>query len=68
MTNPAAPASASELETPPRKAVTAARRVVVGVATRLPGFDIKAARRNAWEAVCADRERRRQWDDAAPVG
>ncbi len=63
MTNPAASAYAPELETSSHRAVTAARRVVVGLAARLPGFDIHAARRNAWEAVCADRERRRQWEE-----
>jgi hypothetical protein len=43
--------------------MAAARGLVGGLAVRLPGFDTGAARRNAWEAVCADRERRRQWDD-----
>jgi hypothetical protein len=46
-----------------RSAMAAARGLVGGLAVRLPGFDTGAARRNAWEAVCADRERRRQWDD-----
>ncbi|HEY8456987.1 MAG TPA: hypothetical protein VIL34_15455 [Actinopolymorphaceae bacterium] len=49
---------------PSRRAVFAARTFVVRLAARIPGLDPHAARRNAWEAVCATRERRRQWDAA----
>ncbi|MEQ4205363.1 hypothetical protein ABN028_12235 [Actinopolymorpha sp. B17G11] len=47
--------------------MAAARGLVGGLAVRLPVFDTRAARRNAWEAVCADRERRRQWNDESPT-
>lgn len=40
-----------------------ARRVVGQVVARVPGFDGGAAQRNAWEAVCADLQRRAQWND-----
>lgn len=39
-------------------------RSVVGRLAALLAADTEVARRNAWEAVCADRERRRQWAEA----
>ena len=68
MAEPAASTSATDLVSSRRRAVDLARDLVVGVAGRLAGLDRKAAQRNAWEAVCADRERRRQWDEAWPGG
>ncbi|WP_020576061.1 hypothetical protein [Actinopolymorpha alba] len=50
---------------PHRTLADTARTVVRHVTARVPGFDVNAARRNAWEAVCADQERRRQWEEAA---
>jgi hypothetical protein len=50
-----------------RSAMAAARGLVGGLAVRLPVFDPRGARRNAWEAVCADRERRRQWNEESPT-
>ncbi|MET9018967.1 hypothetical protein ABZV93_03185 [Actinopolymorpha sp. NPDC004070] len=39
-------------------------RSVVGRLAALLAADADVARRNAWESVCADRERRRQWAEA----
>jgi hypothetical protein len=39
-------------------------RSMVGLLAALLAADAGVARRNAWEAVCADRERRRQWAEA----
>ncbi|GAA2754726.1 hypothetical protein [Actinopolymorpha rutila] len=39
-------------------------RSVVGRIAALLATDADVARRNAWEAVCADQERRRQWVEA----
>ncbi|MFD2081951.1 hypothetical protein SAMN05421678_101187 [Actinopolymorpha cephalotaxi] len=48
----------------PPPLVRGARSVVVRLAALLAA-DAGIARRNAWEAVCADRERRRQWSEAS---
>jgi hypothetical protein len=47
--------------TRPRTFVGSARSMVGRLASLIHGPD--AARRNAWEAVCADQERRRQWNE-----
>jgi hypothetical protein len=51
----------------PRSFVDTARRVVGRMVARLPGLDGDAAQRNAWEAVCADLQRRQQWDDVVEL-
>ncbi|GAA4987809.1 hypothetical protein [Actinopolymorpha pittospori] len=45
----------------PRTLVGSARSMVGRLASLIHGPD--AARRNAWEAVCVDQERRRQWNE-----
>ncbi|MGW5365445.1 hypothetical protein [Actinopolymorpha pittospori] len=47
--------------TRPRTLVGSARSMVGRLASLIHGPD--AARRNAWEAVCVDQERRRQWNE-----
>ena len=65
MTRPTvAAATVGPRRLPRRTAVRSVRTGVVGIAARLLGFDALAARRNAWEAVCVNRERRRQWEEA----
>ena len=60
---------ADEAASTPNATVTAsglfdtARRFVGHVVARVPVFDGGAAQRNAWEAVCADLQRRAQWND-----
>jgi len=46
----------------PKSLADTARRFVGHLAARLPGLDSGAAQRNAWEAVCADLQRRQQWE------
>lgn len=56
--------------TPPRPKTTlvdTARRVVGQVVARVPGLAGDAAQRNAWEAVCADLQRRQQWNDVVDL-
>jgi hypothetical protein len=50
-----------------RGLVDAARRVVGQVAARMPGLDGDIGQRNAWEAVCADLQRRQQWNDVVDL-
>ena len=47
--------------------VETARRLVGHVASRLPGLDADLGQRNAWEAVCADLQRRQQWNDVVEL-
>ena len=47
--------------------VDTARRVLGQVAARVPGLAGDAAQRNAWEAVCADLQRRQQWNDVVDL-
>ena len=47
----------------PRTLVGSARSMVGRLASPVHGPDAVTARRNAWEAVCVDRERRRQWNE-----
>lgn len=37
---------------------------LVTVMARLHGLNDTVAEQNAWDAVCADRARRREWEDA----
>ncbi len=62
--HPAVPGYVHELARPRRRLVDATRVMVVSLAAGLSALDRHAARRNAWEAVCANRERRRQWEEA----
>lgn len=65
MTRPTATAaSVRPRRLPGRTSARSVRMGVVSLAARLLGFDALAARRNAWEAVCVNRERRRQWEEA----
>ncbi|GAA2754725.1 hypothetical protein [Actinopolymorpha rutila] len=52
---------------PQRGLVETARRLVGHVASRLPGLDADLGQRNAWEAVCADLQRRQQWNDVVEL-
>ncbi|MET9018968.1 hypothetical protein ABZV93_03190 [Actinopolymorpha sp. NPDC004070] len=52
---------------PQRGLVETARRLVGQVASRLPGLDADLGQRNAWEAVCADLQRRQQWNDVVEL-
>lgn len=52
---------------PQRSLVETARRFVGQVASRVPGLDADLGQRNAWEAVCADLQRRQQWNDVVEL-
>lgn len=47
-----------------RSVVTSTVGFVSEVAALLPGFAADKARQNAWEALCAHRARRTEWEDA----
>ncbi|MEQ4205365.1 hypothetical protein [Actinopolymorpha sp. B9G3] len=63
----AAGSGATSVPPAPRSFVDTARRVVGRMVARLPGLDGDAAQRNAWEAVCADLQRRQQWNDVVEL-
>jgi hypothetical protein len=63
----AAESGATSVPPAPRSFVDTARRVVGRMVARLPGLDSDAAQRNAWEAVCADLQRRQQWNDVVEL-
>ncbi|WP_020576062.1 hypothetical protein [Actinopolymorpha alba] len=68
MVDDAASTPGSTPSTPaPYGLMETARRVLGQVAARVPGFDGGAAQRNAWEAVCADLQRRQQWNDVVDL-
>ena len=48
-----------------RNVVTSTVGFVSEVFALLPGFANDKARRNAWEALCAHRARRTEWEDAS---
>jgi hypothetical protein len=52
---------------PPSALMDTARRVLGQVVARVPGLHGDAAQRNAWEAVCADLQRRQQWNDVVDL-
>lgn len=56
-----------QIPIPQRGLVETARRLVGHVASRLPGLDADLGQRNAWEAVCADLQRRQQWNDVVEL-
>ena len=58
------PCRSSRTHNPARPPLVRGARSVVGRLAALLAADAEVARRNAWEAVCADRERRRQWAEA----
>jgi hypothetical protein len=47
-----------------RSVVTSTIGFMSEVFAALPGFASDKARRNAWEALCAHRARRTEWEDA----
>ncbi len=63
-------ASAPTSKPPPHPTnalVDTARKVLGQVAARVPGLAGDAAQRNAWEAVCADLQRRQQWNNVVDL-